>query len=62
MCGSYEEYAGLRRLRAQVAAAEALAARWDRAGSLPDGWRCAWDLGQAADELHRALAAARERP
>jgi hypothetical protein len=49
------------RLRAQVGAAEALAARWERPGPLPEGWRCAWDLAQAATELRRALAAARER-
>ncbi|HEV7755606.1 MAG TPA: hypothetical protein VGO94_07065 [Mycobacteriales bacterium] len=47
------------RLRAQVGAAEALAATWERPGPLPDGRRCAGDVAQAAAEVRRALDAAR---
>jgi hypothetical protein len=59
----HDEYAALRRLRAQVGAAEALAAAWERPGPLPEGWRCEWDRDLAAVELRRALTAGdRHRP
>lgn len=49
----------VRRLRARLCAVEALAARWEQPGPLPEGWRCAWDLAQAAAELRQVLDEAR---
>jgi hypothetical protein len=49
------------RLQAQIVAVEALASRWERSRDVPEGWRCGWDVAQAAAELRATLARARKR-
>jgi hypothetical protein len=58
--GHHTDAAAARRLRAELTAVEALAERWEHPPpSLPEGWRCAWDLAQAAFELRQVLDQAR---
>jgi hypothetical protein len=54
----HDDAAVIRRLRAHLDAVHGLAARWERARGVPEGFRCAWDVAQAAAELRAALARA----